>query len=759
MAAGDRNVILAEFSPYDPVAAVAVTVRACSIDDARVTSLNGVAWLPAISGSPSRTLDLFDGEFGGKISAGIGDIELALAAYPNAARYAWGERPVSLWRGKLGDAWSSYTQIFAGLTRPPRASNGRMRIGLRVDDRWLDKPLLSTFAGTGLAEGTADLTGVPKPLALGAPQFIEGVIVNRTLNIFQLHGYGAMNGVTAALDRLSRYGAAAGNDASYAALAAATIAPGAWRTCLALGLVRFGAPPGGVLTFLAQGDSGSALGWVRTPGQVIRRIALIAGATPAQIDTASLAALDAAVPYNISLYLREQTTARDVIQSIAASCNAAAGVSWLGKLFVVRAIIGTPALVLAANGSALPPVASVEMLETAAPFWRIGLEAARTERVHSGGEYGVIDYSDIGGTKPPADATRNVNRGTWAAPVGYVVGDFFVYGSDSYIVTVPHTSAGGSPPPNATVQLFVAGGAIGPAGLNAARVLIFVRAATVPALPTAATTFTFATGALTGLTGGWVTTPPAVDGNPLWVSAATASGAGATDAIAPGDWAAAVVLVEDGTDGRAGLNSATIYLFQRTATATPPAIPAGTLTYTFATAALTGTLGAWSTSLPTSGGIFRWVITATALGTGAADTIATGEWSVQAILAEDGAPGAPGSSAPPVTFGFSTSASLSFTLPAGSTQSANAQLVFGPLTANNTGHIGLEYRFGSGSWTAFGADVPDSGTPGDTLFISAAGSFTNPALVDQIGEVRATGSKTGGGSPPVDLSRTFVRLG
>jgi hypothetical protein len=395
MAAGVDYVILAEFQPWDPVAGAAVTVRACSIDHPQVTALNGVTWWPAISSAPKRTLDLFDGEFGGRISAGIGDIELALAAFSNAARFAWGERPVKLWRGVFGAAWGDYTLIFEGLTRPPRASNGRMRIGLRVDDRWLDRSLLATYAGTGATEGPADLKGQPKPLALGAPQFVEGVIINRAANIVQLHGYGAINGIPTALSRLSRYSGSAGNDANYAALAAATIAPGAWRTCLADGLVRFGAPPGGVASFLMQGDSGSALGWVRTPGQVIRRIALIAGATAGQIDTASLAALDTACPYNISLYLREQTTARDVIQSIAASCNAAAGVSWLGRLFVTRAGIGSPALTLAANGTALPPVAAVEMLESSAPFWRTALEAERTWRVHSAGEFELMNFGDL----------------------------------------------------------------------------------------------------------------------------------------------------------------------------------------------------------------------------------------------------------------------------------------------------------------------------------------------------------------------------
>jgi hypothetical protein len=473
MPAGDRNVILAEFTPYDPVSGAAVTMRACSVDDARVTSLNGVAWWPAISQAPRRTIDLFDGEFGGRIGAAIGDIEIATAAFPNAPRYSWGEQPVKLWRGVLGAAWGSYTQIFQGLTRPARGSNGRLRIGLRVDDRWMDRPLLSTYAGTGGVEGPADLKGVPKPLALGAPQFCEGVLINRALNIYQLHGYGGMAGVTAALDRLNRFGAAAGNDANYTALAAASIVPGAWRTCLAEGLVRFGAPPAGVASFLLQGDNGSGLGWVRTPGQVIRRLALIAGATDPQINAASLAALDSAVPFNISLHIRDQTTARDVIQSIAASCNASAGVSHLGTLFVARAVIGTPVLTLRSDGAALPPVASVELLETSAPFWRIALDSVRTERVHSAGEFAALGAGDIAyadGTLlealKPGDsaATRNVGRGTYAAGATYAYGDEVIFSGSSYRLIIA-TSTGNAPPDAARWQLFAAAGS-GPPGAD-----------------------------------------------------------------------------------------------------------------------------------------------------------------------------------------------------------------------------------------------------------------------------------------------------
>lgn len=419
-------VTLVEITAWDPVAGAAVVLRTCNVDDHRVTRLNGQRWWPVLARAPQRRLDLFDGDFSGQIGIGIGDLEIttirSAAILANAPRYSWGERAVTVWQGPLGGAWGDYVQVFTGLTRPASGSNGRLRIGLRPDDRWLDKPLLAIYAGTGSAEGPAALKGVPKPLAFGAPQFVPGVLINSALNIWQLHGAGSVQAVPQALDRLARFGggAFAGNDASYAALAGATIAAGSLRTCLALGLVRFGAPAA-VPSFWVEGDNSSAAGWVRRPGAIIKRIAEIAGATAGQINGTSLAALDtwaATLPGggNLSLYLGEQTTARDIIQQIAASCNAAAGVGFDGKLFVARAGIGSPAFTLAADGSRTPAVADVQLLETSAPFWRQAIAAEPTWRVHNEGEYGVIGVADqisypdgtLVSTLQPADAGATV---------------------------------------------------------------------------------------------------------------------------------------------------------------------------------------------------------------------------------------------------------------------------------------------------------------------------------------------------------------
>jgi hypothetical protein len=201
-------------------------------------------------------------------------------------------------------------------------------------------------------------------------------------SVFQVSGYGAIQEFEAALERGIRFGAPIADYPTYAALVAATIAPGAWATAKAVGMARFGAPTSGLVSFLIKGDVAGPDGWARKPGQLIRRIALIAGGA-GKIDDASLNALDTACPYNLSYYVDQQTTARQLIQQIAASVNAVAGVSWLGKLFVIPVKINAPTLTLAADGSALPPVGSVQQIAVSPPFKKLAIGAERTWAVHA----------------------------------------------------------------------------------------------------------------------------------------------------------------------------------------------------------------------------------------------------------------------------------------------------------------------------------------------------------------------------------------
>jgi hypothetical protein len=398
---------LIQIDGYDPAAAAAVSLCAASHDDPRLCLLNGQTWWPAIAKLPSLQYDLFDGAFAGQITAPTSSFTLSTEPWPLFGRYSLGDARVRIWTGALGADWSTYILRFDGrISTQPELADMSAEIDISVNDSWLDAPLLSTYAGTGGIEGTLDLTGAVKPLALGAPRYVPGTLIDSVNSVFQVSAYGSINAFEAALDELVRFNAAAHDYATLGALVAATIPPGSWATCKASGLARLGAPPAGQISFLVQGDSAGPDGWARKPGQIIRRIALISGGA-GKINDASLNALDVACPWNLSVDVTEQTTARELIQSIAASVNAVAGISWTGPLFVAQVAIGAASVTLAADGTALPPVKSVSQANIDAPFWRLAIGAQRCWSVHSlsdiAGEASLVSTGDYDATRTNRD--------------------------------------------------------------------------------------------------------------------------------------------------------------------------------------------------------------------------------------------------------------------------------------------------------------------------------------------------------------------
>ena len=417
---------------WDPVAGAAVTLRAASHDDPAVCHLDGATWWPTIATLPKLRYDLFDGAFTGAITSPSSSLSLGIEPWPLFARYTLANARIRITTGEIGTPIAAWTQRFDGrISEQPSVADGRADIAFAVDDRWLDTALLTTYAGTTGAEGSAALKGQVKPLALGAPRYVPGVLIDPVNTVFQISSYGLMQGFEAALERLLRYGPPVADYPSYAALVAAAVPAGRWATAAAVGMARLGAPPTGQISFLVQGDRAGPDGWARKPGQIIRRLALLAGGG-GRIDDASLDALDAARPYNLSLYLEQQTTARELIQRIAASVNAVAGVSWNGQLFVKPFAIGTGSVTLAADGSALPPVGSVKQVGMPAPYTRLAITAERAWTVHA--------LSDI------AFTAELLDLGPYAAGTTYREGNIVQYQGSSWLYRNPAPSAGNAPP-------------------------------------------------------------------------------------------------------------------------------------------------------------------------------------------------------------------------------------------------------------------------------------------------------------------------
>ncbi len=424
--------VVIQIDAQDPGIGAPVALRAGSHDMAAVCHLTNDTWWPTIAKLPKLGYDLFDGAFESQIATPSASMSIGIEPWPTFGRLAIADGRFRLWTGEAGAPWATWTQrVDARVSQQPVVTDGRAELTFAVDDRWLDRALLSTYAGTTGAEGSAALKGQVKPLAFGTPRYVPGVLVDPATSLFQISAYGRIVAVDAALERLVRYGPPIADYPDVETLVASAIPAGRWATALSGGWVRFGAPPTGLVSFLVRGDAGGPDGWARRPGQLIRRLALLSGGA-GRIADASLNALDAGRPYDLSLYLDQQTTARELIQSTAASVNAVAGVSWMGRLFVQPVAIGAPALTLAADGSALPPVAKVRQLEISPPFGKLAITAERTWTVHSLGDI--------------AFTATLVDMGDYVAGTTYREGNIVQNQGSTWLYVNPAPSAGNAPP-------------------------------------------------------------------------------------------------------------------------------------------------------------------------------------------------------------------------------------------------------------------------------------------------------------------------
>lgn len=185
-------------------------------------------------------------------------------------------------------------------------------------------------------------------------------------------------------------------------------------------------------------------------------------------------------------------------------------------------------------------------------------------------------------------------------------------------------------------------------GNSTALVYAYKRSATLPTDNPGTVDYSFSTNTITTATlaNNWQKEIPSGT-DPLYVVVATASSNTSTDTIAAAEWAAPVLLVQNGTNGTNGLNAATVFLYARnnSTTTAPTLSTTGTATYTFSTRVLSGTIpSGWTTTIPgAASGSVIWVVQATASSSTATDSIANTEWSTPAILAQKGDTGTNGS--------------------------------------------------------------------------------------------------------------------
>lgn len=231
---------------------------------------------------------------------------------------------------------------------------------------------------------------------------------------------------------------------------------------------------------------------------------------------------------------------------------------------------------------------------------------------------------DSGTTKP---------TGTWQSNVPTVA-----QGKYLWTQTIVNYSDGNSTE-SYSVSYRGIDGSNGVNGMNAATVYLYQRATSTPNKPSNTLTYTFSTTKITGtLNNGWSTAIP-TGTDAVYVTVASVSSKNDTATIATSAWSAPVVLAQNGktgSDGKAGLNVATIYLYQRNTS--KPSKPSTSVTYTFSTGVASGLNNGWSQKIP-DGTNPLYVTLATASSNTATDTILSSEWSDVVVMAQNGADG------------------------------------------------------------------------------------------------------------------------
>ena len=290
-------------------------------------------------------------------------------------------------------------------------------------------------------------------------------------------------------------------------------------------------------------------------------------------------------------------------------------------------------------------------------------------------------------------------------------------------------------------------------GTNTATVFLYRKNTsntTAPALFTGTATYTFSTGAISGLTfNNWSQIPPSLSqGEYLWATLATASSTGSTDTIAIGEWATPFVNSSaiTGQTGSSGYATGIVTLYRKNSNTTVPTLPTGTFTYTFATGALSGgTLNSWSQTAPTlSKGDYLFLIQATAYSNTSTASIAASSFSGANIVGIGGSDGSLGddglNSAPVFLYRKSTSSSTAPTLFSGTFTYTFSTKALSGGTLNNW--TTTPPSLGENEYLWMSQATASSTTNTDTIPYT---EFSTPAVISG-NKTGATGATGGTGS-------------
>lgn len=312
------------------------------------------------------------GRIGGLSVPGFGELILTNAdgGLDDFATYAWDGRSVEVRVGEAGAALEFYFTIFSGQSRTVEFDDLFIRLILRdnQNDFDIDYPD-ALYAGTGGNEGSAELSGQPKPQCFGQVHNVDPVLVDAANYVYQVHD-GAIEAI----------------DAVYDGGVALTITTD-YTVDLSNGRFTLVAAPTGIITADVQGAKPGGT-YLTTVADIVQHLAEeYAGFThPGDFDTASFTALNAANSAVVGIYDRDTTTLASVLDRLINSIGGFYGFDRAGKFQVGRVELPTGTAAAEFDSTT---IIEVTRLASAVPNHQVRVNFNRNYRVMSESDFGA----------------------------------------------------------------------------------------------------------------------------------------------------------------------------------------------------------------------------------------------------------------------------------------------------------------------------------------------------------------------------------
>ncbi|HEY4136498.1 MAG TPA: hypothetical protein VGO34_14935 [Alphaproteobacteria bacterium] len=282
--------------------------------------------------------------------------------------YAIDGRRLRVLFGPVGGRYADFSVIADVIATGWTGDEAKAQLGLRDRAFSLDLPLQTNlFAGSGGAEGTAEIQGKPKPLAFGIAPNVTPVLIDPAHLIYQVHD-GALQAVDAVFDRGAELVASGVDVASFAALVAQSVPAGQFATAKAVGLFKLGDMPTGLVTADVRGDVTPF--YADTLDTICLRILKVRAGLPAQFLNQASFAGPAALGGALGIYLphTEAPTTAQVVDRLIGSVGGWWGAARDGRIRAGRLSAPesrAPTLFLDQNS-----ILSLEPVEAPVPRWR-----------------------------------------------------------------------------------------------------------------------------------------------------------------------------------------------------------------------------------------------------------------------------------------------------------------------------------------------------------------------------------------------------